>query len=179
MNNLLIRGYRVILLRSCWGYICKDKNKLYKIFHIEGVNRFTKSKVELVNSVHYSTTSDNMRGQGDERNVIGYEELIKDQKDDKVLIIDVREQKEIDETGKLPGSIHIPMGNVLNTLNLTDEEFKNQYDKPKPDKDTKIVLSCRSGVRSANVQRELLKLGYENAYNYIGGWSEWESKQKA
>lgn len=49
-----------------------------------------------------------MRGQGDERNVIGYEELIKDQKDDKVLIIDVREQKEIDETGKLPGSIHIP-----------------------------------------------------------------------
>lgn len=53
------------------------------------------------------------------------------------------------------------MGNVLNTLNLTDEEFKNQYDKPKPDKDTKIVLSCRSGVRSANVQRELLKLGYE------------------
>ncbi|XP_074104563.1 rhodanese domain-containing protein CG4456 isoform X2 [Cotesia typhae] len=141
--------------------------------------KISKSRVGLVSSVNYSTILENMRGQGDEKNVIGYEELLADQKNDKVLIIDVREQKEIDETGKLPGSIHIPMGNVTQMLNLTDEEFKNQFNKSKPNKDTKIVLSCRSGMRSANVQQELLKLGYENAYNYIGGWSEWETKQKS
>ncbi|XP_074104562.1 rhodanese domain-containing protein CG4456 isoform X1 [Cotesia typhae] len=178
MNNLIIRNYRVVLLRCC-GYICKDKDKLCKVFSVGGFNQFTKSRVGLVSSVNYSTILENMRGQGDEKNVIGYEELLADQKNDKVLIIDVREQKEIDETGKLPGSIHIPMGNVTQMLNLTDEEFKNQFNKSKPNKDTKIVLSCRSGMRSANVQQELLKLGYENAYNYIGGWSEWETKQKS
>ncbi|CAG5107529.1 Similar to Tstd3: Thiosulfate sulfurtransferase/rhodanese-like domain-containing protein 3 (Mus musculus) [Cotesia congregata] len=192
MNNLIIRNYRVVLLRCC-GYICKDKDKLCKVFSVGGLNQFTKKiflfiwififstlgRVGLVSSVNYSTKLENMRGQGDEKNIIGYEELLADQKNDKVLIIDVREQKEIDETGKLPGSIHIPMGNVTQMLNLTDEEFKNQFNKLKPDKDTKIVLSCRSGMRSANVQQELLKLGYENAYNYIGGWSEWETKQKS
>lgn len=37
-----------------------------------------------------------------------YNDILEAQKDDSVLIIDVREQSEIDETGKLPGSIHIP-----------------------------------------------------------------------
>lgn len=48
-----------------------------------------------------------MSGQGDNLNV-NYDELLKAQKDESVLIIDVREDSEIQETGKLPGSIHIP-----------------------------------------------------------------------
>ncbi|XP_011305586.1 heat shock protein 67B2 isoform X2 [Fopius arisanus] len=111
---------------------------------------------------------------------VDYEGLLKAQKDHQVLIIDVREQKEIDETGKLPGSIHIPMGNVSKVLEtLAENEFKKQYEKPKPQKDTKIILSCRAGMRSAKVQEELQKLGYQNAWNYVGGWGEWESKQKS
>lgn len=39
---------------------------------------------------------------------INYNDLRKAQSDDSILIIDVREKEEIDETGKLPGSIHIP-----------------------------------------------------------------------
>lgn len=39
---------------------------------------------------------------------VTYEELLEAQKDSNVLIIDVREKDEIKETGKLPGSIHIP-----------------------------------------------------------------------
>lgn len=44
---------------------------------------------------------------GRARNV-NYEQLLEAQRDDSVLIVDVREQPEIDETGKLPGSVHIP-----------------------------------------------------------------------
>lgn len=39
---------------------------------------------------------------------LNYEDILKAQKDDSILIIDVREDGEIRETGKLPGSIHIP-----------------------------------------------------------------------
>ncbi|XP_078046900.1 rhodanese domain-containing protein CG4456 isoform X2 [Augochlora pura] len=111
--------------------------------------------------------------------IVHYKDVIEAQKNDSVLIIDVREQNEIDETGKLPGSIHIPMGDVSNTLlNLSDKDFRNKFDKEKPTKNTKIILSCRSGKRSAMVQEEIQKLGFQNAYNYIGGWTDWESNTK-
>lgn len=40
--------------------------------------------------------------------VVDYNQLLEAQKNDKILIIDVREDSEIEETGKLPASIHIP-----------------------------------------------------------------------
>ncbi|EZA51464.1 hypothetical protein DMN91_007519 [Ooceraea biroi] len=111
---------------------------------------------------------------------VDYEQLLEAQKDKDVLIVDVREQNEINETGKLPGSIHIPMNDVSNVLlNLSEEAFREQYGKRKPTKGTKIILSCRSGRRSGMVQEAIQKLGYENAYNYTGGWLDWESKQKS
>ncbi|XP_020297362.1 heat shock protein 67B2-like isoform X3 [Pseudomyrmex gracilis] len=98
---------------------------------------------------------------------VDYQQLLEAQKDDKILIVDVREQDEINETGKLPMSIHIP-----------NEDFEKLYGKPKPTKNTKIIFSCRSGKRSKMVQEEMQKLGYVRSYNYSGGWLDWESKQK-
>ncbi|XP_046734454.1 rhodanese domain-containing protein CG4456-like [Diprion similis] len=119
-----------------------------------------------------------MKGEGDHGLNLNYEDILKAQKDDKVLIVDVREDEEIKETGKLPGSIHVPMGEVVNVLkNLPEKEFLDKYQKPKPTKDTKLIFSCRSGKRSATVQEAMLKQGYEKSYNYTGGWLDWESKQ--
>ncbi|XP_012276316.1 thiosulfate sulfurtransferase/rhodanese-like domain-containing protein 3 isoform X1 [Orussus abietinus] len=131
------------------------------------------------NSANPKACTKIVHGEGDCKTFdISYEELLKAQKDDSVLLIDVREQVEINETGKLPGSVHIPMGNVANLItSLSDEEFKNKFLKPKPSKQTKIILSCKMGRRSATVQEELKQMGY-NAYNYTGGWLEWESRQK-
>lgn len=39
---------------------------------------------------------------------VDFDGLLEAQKDKNILIIDVREQSEVDDTGKLPGSIHIP-----------------------------------------------------------------------
>ncbi|XP_015182251.1 PREDICTED: putative thiosulfate sulfurtransferase, mitochondrial [Polistes dominula] len=111
--------------------------------------------------------------------IVNYNGILEAQKDKSILIIDVREPSEINETGKLPGSIHIPMGDVTNTLtNISKEDFVQKFNKSKPDNETKIILSCRSGKRSGMVQEELQKIGYKNVYNYIGGWLDWESNQK-
>ncbi|KAK0083360.1 hypothetical protein PV325_008927 [Microctonus aethiopoides] len=119
------------------------------------------SSLKFIGIKEFSTNFDNMDGSGDKKSfVLSYEELLQAQKNNNVLIIDVREQREINETGKLPGSIHIPMGNVANMLNLTDDQFKKQFEKPKPNKDTQIILSCKSGMRSATVQQELQKLAH-------------------
>lgn len=70
-------------------------------------------------------------------------------------IIDVREDYELEETGRIKNSIHIPMDQIPNRL------------KEIP-KDREIYLLCRSGVRSYNVAKYLNELGYE-AINLDGG----------
>lgn len=71
------------------------------------------------------------------------------------IVIDVREDYELEETGTIKGAIHIPMNEVPNRLNEIIKERE-------------IYILCRSGVRSYNVAKYLNELGYE-AINLDGG----------
>lgn len=71
------------------------------------------------------------------------------------IIIDVREDYELEETGRIKNSIHIPMDQIPNRL----EEIP---------KDREIYLLCRSGVRSYNVAKYLEERGYD-VINLDGG----------
>lgn len=71
------------------------------------------------------------------------------------IVIDVREDYELEETGTIKGAIHIPMNEVPNRLNEITKERE-------------IYILCRSGVRSYNVAKYLNELGYE-AINLYGG----------
>ena len=71
------------------------------------------------------------------------------------IVIDVREDYELEETGTVKGAIHIPMNEVPNRLNEITKERE-------------IYILCRSGVRSYNVAKYLNELGYE-AINLDGG----------
>lgn len=42
-----------------------------------------------------------------------------------------------------------------------------------PDKETRIVVYCGSGVRSGLATYTLKQMGYKNAENMLGGWSAW------
>ena len=69
---------------------------------------------------------------------------ILDNKDDKYILIDVREESEYNE-GHIPGAINIPVGNI-NSI---------EYDKDKI-----IIVYCRSGARSRDAANKLNYLGY-------------------
>ncbi|XP_076670604.1 rhodanese domain-containing protein CG4456 isoform X1 [Andrena cerasifolii] len=160
-------------VRKAFIYDKLLKNAPYRIFPLQA-----ESTLRLSTSTFLNTDCNTMC-EGDKKALnVYYKDILEAQKDDSVFIIDVREESEIDETGKLPGSIHIPMGTVAAALtNLSEADFKAIFDKEKPLKNTKIILSCRSGTRSAMVQDEIQKLGYNNVYNYVGGWLDWESNQ--
>jgi rhodanese-related sulfurtransferase len=81
---------------------------------------------------------------------------------DDALVLDVREDKEWAE-GHIPHARHIPMAQLASRL-AELEKFK---DKP-------VVVSCRSGHRSASVCRTLKKHGFENVHNLAGGIIAWE-----
>ena len=78
------------------------------------------------------------------------------------FIIDVREDKEVFETGTIKGAVHLPMMTVPNNLN-------------KIPKDREIYILCRSGRRSYEVASYLNELGY-NAINLKGGIIKYKGK---
>lgn len=75
------------------------------------------------------------------------------------LLLDVRSAEEF-AAGALPGAQRIG-----------HEEIAAQIGTLAPDKDTPIVLYCRSGQRSALAEASLRALGYSNLIN-AGGYDE-------
>ncbi|MGB9128549.1 MAG: rhodanese-like domain-containing protein [Thiobacillus sp.] len=81
---------------------------------------------------------------------------------DDALVLDVREDKEF-AAGHIPKAKHIPLGQLAGRLNELDK-FKN---KP-------VLVTCRSGQRSARACGMLKKAGFETVYNQAGGIIAWE-----
>ena len=80
------------------------------------------------------------------------------------VFIDVREESEWYDK-RIPNSIYIGKG-------ILEREIENTI----PDENTKIVLYCGGGYRSALSAENLQKMGYKNVYSLMGGITEWEEK---
>lgn len=81
---------------------------------------------------------------------------------DDALVLDVREDKEY-AAGHIPKAKHIPLGQLSNRV----KELEKFRGKP-------ILVTCRSGHRSARACGILKKAGFENVYNQAGGIIAWE-----
>lgn len=78
------------------------------------------------------------------------------------LILDVREDKEF-AAGHIPKAKHIPLGKLATRIQELDKH------KAKP-----ILVTCRSGQRSARACGVLKKAGFTTVYNQAGGIIAWE-----
>jgi len=81
---------------------------------------------------------------------------------DDALILDVREDKEF-ASGHIPKAKHIPLGKLAGRI----QELERYKGKP-------ILVTCRSGQRSARACGMLKKAGFETVYNQEGGIIAWE-----
>ncbi|XP_055702980.1 rhodanese domain-containing protein CG4456 isoform X2 [Phlebotomus papatasi] len=93
------------------------------------------------------------------------------------LLIDVREPHELLETGSIPTSINIPLNSVEDSLKLSNEEFKEKYGRDKPAKEQEVIFHCRMGGRAGKATDIATALGFVNAKNYKGSWTEWSEKE--
>ena len=78
-----------------------------------------------------------------------------------VLILDVREPSEFAQ-GHIPHAVLFPVGTI------TEETAAGTI----PDKDTILLVYCRSGNRSKQASEKLVKLGYTNIVEF-GGINSW------
>jgi rhodanese-related sulfurtransferase len=82
---------------------------------------------------------------------------------DEPVLLDVREDSEFKD-GHIIDALHIPLGKIDSRM----EELEKFREKP-------IIVSCRSGHRSANACAKLRKHGFETVYNLKGGVMAWQS----
>ena len=78
-----------------------------------------------------------------------------------VVILDVREQDEYD-SGHIPSAVLLPVGTI-------DEDTAAEVI---PEKDSAVLVYCRSGNRSKTASSALADLGYTNIYEF-GGINTW------
>ena len=81
-------------------------------------------------------------------------------------LIDIRESNELENTGRVEGSSHIPRGMLEVYLDPNSPVFQNgQLDKNK-----EFVLFCAGGVRSALAVKSLKDMGYQKVSHIDGGF---------
>lgn len=78
------------------------------------------------------------------------------------LILDVREQKEYDAAHVLNARL-IPLGKLHERIG----ELEKYREQP-------IVVMCRSGQRSSSATGMLVKQGFAQTYNLMGGMIAWQ-----
>ena len=74
------------------------------------------------------------------------------------LLVDIREDNEWME-GHVAGAVHLGKG-------IIERDIETRV----PERNTKLVLYCGGGFRSALAADALQKMGYTNAISLDGGW---------
>ena len=81
-------------------------------------------------------------------------------------LIDIREARELENTGSVENSVHISRGMMEIFLDPNSVFFQ----KGKLDQNKEMVLFCAGGVRSALAVKALHNMGYEKVSHIEGGF---------
>jgi len=82
-------------------------------------------------------------------------------------LIDIREKGELDKTGRIENSNHIPRGMLEFWLDPEGPYFKSG----KIDMNKELVLFCAGGLRSALAAKSLKEMGFEKVSHIDGGFA--------
>jgi rhodanese-related sulfurtransferase len=98
---------------------------------------------------------------------ISVDEALKLSNEDKCTLIDIREKGELDKTGRIENSNHIPRGMLEFWLDPEGPYFKSG----KIDMNKEMVLFCAGGLRSALAAKSLKEMGFEKVSHIDGGFA--------
>ena len=84
------------------------------------------------------------------------------QQNDTFTLVDVREESEF-AAAHIPGAVHLGKGVI-----------ERDIEQAVPELDTKLVLYCGGGYRSALAADNLQKMGYTNVISMDGGFRGWK-----
>ena len=97
---------------------------------------------------------------------INADEALKMVEENNCNLIDIWEVRELESTGKVENSVHIPRGMLEIYLDPNSALFQQGV----LDQNKETVLFCAGGVRSALAVKALKNMGYEKISHIEGGF---------
>ena len=97
-------------------------------------------------------------------------EAIKLASDPNVVIVDIRDPRELALEGKIPGSLHAPRGMLEFWIDPASPYFKPVFGE-----DKRFVFHCASGWRSALAADTAQKMGLKPVAHIEGGLKAWKA----
>lgn len=85
-----------------------------------------------------------------------------------ILLVDIRDIRELDRDGRIPGAFHAPRGMLEFWIDPA-----SKYHKPALATDRKLVVFCAAAARSALAVAALTDMGVENIAELDGGFTGW------
>lgn len=90
-------------------------------------------------------------------------------KDDGVVVVDLRDPRELEREGKMPGAFHCPRGMLEFWI-----DPESPYAKPVFQQDKKFVFFCAGGWRSALATKTAQDMGLKPVAHVRGGFGAWK-----
>jgi len=88
---------------------------------------------------------------------------------DDVVIVDIRDIRELERDGRIPGSYHAPRGMLEFWI-----DPDSPYHKPVFAEDKTFVFHCAGGLRSALATQIAGRMGLRPVRNMAGGYAAWK-----
>jgi len=90
------------------------------------------------------------------------------QQEGDALLVDIRDIRELNREGRIPGAYHAPRGMLEFWIDPA-----SPYHKPDLTTDKTLILFCASAWRSALSVKTLQDMGVENIAEMEGGFKSW------
>jgi rhodanese-related sulfurtransferase len=87
---------------------------------------------------------------------------------DDVVFVDLRDIRELNREGRIPGAFHCPRGMLEFWI-----DPESQYHKPVFAQDKRYVFFCAAGQRSALATQSAQRMGLKPVAHIGGGFSAW------
>jgi rhodanese-related sulfurtransferase len=90
---------------------------------------------------------------------------------DDVVLVDIRDPRELDREGRMPGALHCTRGMLEFWI-----DPDSPYAKPVFQEDKKFVFFCAGGWRSALAAKTAQDMGLKPVAHMAGGFGEWKKQ---
>ena len=90
---------------------------------------------------------------------------------DDVVFVDIRDVRELQRDGKMPGAFHCPHGMLEFWI-----DPNGSYYKPVFGQDKKFVFFCAGGMRSALAAQTAQRMGLKPVAHIRGGFGAWKKQ---
>ena len=97
------------------------------------------------------------------------QEAIKLKDDPGVLLVDIRDIRELQRDGRVPGALHAPRGMLEFWIDPESPYYKDVFGSGK-----RFVFFCAGGLRSALATQAVQRMGLEPVCHIRGGFRAWK-----